>query len=336
MNAYYYFVILAFVFLILLFSVVFIYIWTKEKHVKDGADHSPKLITTFKLFDKLGSIFTNSAMLPDDWQVKIEEILLSADVGYMATDKIMKGLKKKVQKNTGLEKLLHILKIELLSVLDKASNCSKTVIKNTRRIILVLGVNGSGKTTTVAKLANYFKEKDNNVLLAACDTFRAGAILQLEILARKIGASLIKGSLRQDPSALLFDAIRSFNAKNAELLLVDTAGRLHTKKLLIEELKKMKRIVDRESSVEVGLYLVIDATQGQNALEQARIFVKELNVTGIILTKLDGTAKGGIVFAISSELCIPMLFVGVGEQMGDLIEFDPEKFTDNILGLNSM
>jgi fused signal recognition particle receptor len=265
---------------------------------------------------------------------ELETRLITADVGVETTEKILAGLRKQVaRKELGnLEALLNALRASLLSVVKPAA--IPLVIDRSVRpfAILVVGVNGAGKTTSIGKLARRMKDHDLKVMLAAGDTFRAAAVEQLQIWGERNAVPVIAQAAGTDPAAVAFDAIQSAKARGIDVLLADTAGRLHTQSNLMEELKKVKRVIGRvDPAAPHEVLLVLDASQGQNALQQARLFNEALGVTGVVLTKLDGTAKGGIVFALASELKIPIRFIGTGESAEDFDEFDPEDFVDSLL-----
>lgn len=265
---------------------------------------------------------------------ELETRLITADVGVETTEKILDGLRKQVaRKELGnLEALLKALRTALLNVVKPAS--IPLVIDQAARpfTILVVGVNGAGKTTTIGKLARRMKDHGLKVMLAAGDTFRAAAVEQLQVWGERNGVPVIAQSAGTDPAAVAFDAVQSAKARGFDVLLADTAGRLHTQSNLMEELKKVKRVIGRvDDRAPHEVLLVLDASQGQNALQQARLFNEALGVTGVVLTKLDGTAKGGIVFALASELKVPIRFIGTGESAEDFDEFDPEDFVDSLL-----
>ena len=230
-----------------------------------------------------------------------------------------------------VNELKRLLKEELLAILTATSSQPLTKVDGTPEVIIVVGVNGTGKTTTIGKLAQVFRAQGKTVLLCAADTFRAAAIEQLEIWGQRTGTEVIKTKAGGDPSAVLFDALQSATARKADYVIVDTAGRLHTKQNLILELEKMTRTAQRiVPGAPHETLLVMDATTGQNGLQQARQFTQSSGVTGIVLTKLDGTAKGGVVVAISRELGLPVRFVGVGEKIGDLLPFDAKEFVESL------
>lgn len=277
----------------------------------------------------IDSIFNGFSSIDEDFYEELEEILIMGDLGIYATMKIIEDLKAKVKENHIKEpaecKQLLIDSIkEQMSIGDTAYE-----FENRTSVVLVIGVNGVGKTTTVGKLAGKLREEGKKVVLAAADTFRAAAGEQLTEWARRADAYMIGGQEGADPAAIVYDAVQAAKARKADVLLCDTAGRLHNKKNLMEELKKINRIIDREFPEAYRETLVVlDGTTGQNALAQAREFKEAADITGIVLTKLDGTAKGGIAVAIQSELGIPVKYIGVGEHIEDLQKFDPDEFVN--------
>ena len=277
----------------------------------------------------MDSIFHGFSKIDEDFYEELEETLIMGDLGIHATMKIIEDLKAKVKENHIKEpaecKQLLIDSIkEQMSIGDTAYE-----FENRTSVVLVIGVNGVGKTTTVGKLAGKLREEGKKVVLAAADTFRAAAGEQLTEWARRADAYMIGGQEGADPAAIVYDAVQAAKARKADVLLCDTAGRLHNKKNLMEELKKINRIIDREFPEAYRETLVVlDGTTGQNALAQAREFKEAADITGIVLTKLDGTAKGGIAVAIQSELGIPVKYIGVGEHIEDLQKFDPDEFVN--------
>jgi fused signal recognition particle receptor len=263
----------------------------------------------------------------------LEATLIGADLGTTTTHEVLEKLRDKADRKQikDVNELKRLLKEELLAILTSNDSRPVTKVDGTPEVILVVGVNGTGKTTTIGKLAQVFRAQGKTVLLCAADTFRAAAIEQLEIWGQRTGTEVIKTKAGGDPSAVLFDALQSATARKTDYVIVDTAGRLHTKRNLMLELEKMKRTADRiVPGAPHETLLVMDATTGQNGLQQARQFTQSAGVTGIVLTKLDGTAKGGVVVAISRELGLPVRFVGVGEKAGDLLPFDPKEFVDSL------
>lgn len=277
----------------------------------------------------IDSIFNGFSSIDEDFYEELEEILIMGDLGIHATMQIIEDLKAKVKENHIKEpaecKQLLIDSIkEQMSIGDTAYE-----FENCTSVVLVIGVNGVGKTTTVGKLAGKLREEGKKVVLAAADTFRAAAGEQLTEWARRADAYMIGGQEGADPAAIVYDAVQAAKARKADVLLCDTAGRLHNKKNLMEELKKINRIIDREFPEAYRETLVVlDGTTGQNALAQAREFKEAADITGIVLTKLDGTAKGGIAVAIQAELGIPVKYIGVGEHIEDLQKFDPDEFVN--------
>lgn len=263
----------------------------------------------------------------------LEAILISADLGTSTTQQVLGSLREKADRKQikDIAELKRLLKEELLAILNTTDKRPVAKVNGTPEVILVVGVNGAGKTTTIGKLAQNFRSEGKTVLLCAADTFRAAAIEQLEIWGQRTGTEVIRTSTGGDPSAVLFDALQAAAARKMDYVIVDTAGRLHTKTSLMAELEKMRRTAHRviPGSPHETL-LVMDGTTGQNGLQQARLFTQSAGVTGIVLTKLDGTAKGGVVVAISRELGLPVRFVGIGEKAGDLIPFNPKDFVDSL------
>ena len=264
---------------------------------------------------------------------EFEELLIMADVGPQAADSITQALKAKVkeQKIRNEKDLKEAFKEEVKKMLIEGHKVMCAGEKP--YVVLTVGVNGVGKTTTIGKLARRFTDHGFTVTLAAADTFRAAAIEQLEIWADRAGATIVKHRSGADPAAVAFDAVASAKSKNIDIVIIDTAGRLHTKTNLMEELKKIKRVISKEKhSAPHEVLLVVDATSGQNAINQAKIFNDAVGVTGIALTKLDGTAKGGIILAINKELNIPVKLIGVGEAVEDLQDFNPSEFVEALFG----
>ncbi|MBE0447983.1 MAG: signal recognition particle-docking protein FtsY [Actinobacteria bacterium] len=283
---------------------------------------------------KISNLLMLRGRIDDELWDDIEAILIQADLGVQSTMRVIDNLRDRAtyERISEPEQVIDLLKDELVDILR--SKTPQTLHDSAgRRIYLIVGVNGTGKTTTIAKLAKSFTKEGRSILLGAADTFRAAAIEQLDIWARRLGVDIVKHERGADPAAVVYDAIHAANARKVDILLIDTAGRLHTYVNLMEELKKIKRIAEREKSdAELETLLVIDATTGQNGIAQARLFHEVLNVDGIVLTKLDGTAKGGIVLAIQDDLAIPIRYVGVGEGMDDLQEFKPEEFVEALVG----
>jgi fused signal recognition particle receptor len=263
----------------------------------------------------------------------LEGTLLGADLGTTTTHEVLEKLREKADRKQikNLDELKRLLKEEILSILTATDSQPVTRVEGTPEVILVVGVNGTGKTTTIGKLAQVFRSRGKTVLLCAADTFRAAAIEQLEIWGQRTGTEVIRTQAGGDPSAVLYDALQAASARHTDYVIVDTAGRLHTKTNLMAELEKMRRTAQRIiPGAPHETLLVMDATTGQNGLQQARQFTQSAGVTGIVLTKLDGTAKGGVVVAISRELGVPVRYVGVGEKAGDLLPFEPRDFVDSL------
>lgn len=282
------------------------------------------------LIGRVESLIKGRTKIDDNLLDDIEELLIESDLGVGVVTEITEDLKKRVSEErlTSPAAIMDVLKEELLSLIDEEGvpiRCEK----GTTTVIMVVGVNGTGKTTTVGKLAAMLRSEGNRVVVAAADTFRAAAIEQLEVWARRAGAEVIRQQQGSDPAAVVYDAIAAAKSRCADYLLIDTAGRLHTKSNLMEELKKIRRVVGRElEGAPHEVLLVVDATTGQNGVSQARLFGDAVGVTGLVLTKLDGTAKGGIAVSIHKELGIPVKLIGVGEAVDDLREFDPGLFVD--------
>lgn len=292
--------------------------------LRDGLFKTRKNIS-----DKIDKLLVSFGKLDDEFFLELEEILIAADLGTFTTLKIIKNLKDEVKekKITDSVKIRELLKNEILDILEK--NNIELNLHTSPSVILVIGVNGVGKTTSIGKIASLLKEQNKKIIIAAGDTFRAAAIEQLEIWSERAKVDLIKHVEGSDPAAVIFDGIMAAKARRADVLICDTAGRLHNKKNLMEELKKVARIIERElpdSSKEI--LLVIDATTGQNAISQVKMFSETTKVTGIVLTKLDGTAKGGIIISIEDQFNIPVKFVGVGEKIDDLQRFNSKEFVD--------
>lgn len=275
------------------------------------------------------SVFDTHQYIDDDFYEELEEILVMGDVGVQATEQIIEKLKDDVKEQhlrTPMQCKAYLIKnIKEQMRVDQ----DEYEFLKQRSVVMVIGVNGVGKTTTIGKLAAIYKARGKKVLICAADTFRAAATEQLEEWAHRANVDIIKGKEGSDPSSVLYDAVNAANARNVDVLLVDTAGRLHNKKNLMEELKKMHRIVEKNfEEVKQEYFIVLDGTTGQNALVQAREFSQAAPLSGIVITKMDGTAKGGIAIAIQSELGVPVKFIGVGEKIDDLQEFDADTFVD--------
>jgi len=263
----------------------------------------------------------------------LEATLLGADLGTTTTHEVLAKLREKADRKQigNVDQLKRLLKEEILAILNTADSQPLARVDGTPEVILVVGVNGTGKTTTIGKLAQVLRLEGKTVLLCAADTFRAAAIEQLEVWGQRTGTEVIRTKAGGDPSAVLYDALQAASVRHTDYVIVDTAGRLHTKTNLMAELEKMRRTAQRIiPGAPHETLLVMDATTGQNGLQQARMFTESAGVTGIVLTKLDGTAKGGVVVAISRELGVPVRYVWVGEKAGDLLPFDPRDFVDSL------
>ncbi len=286
--------------------------------------------TSTSLVGRIDRLLLGKKEIDADTLEELEEILISADIGVATTVELIRGLENRMQRDELKDgaALRKALKADILARLTSFA-APFDIEGHSPCVILVIGVNGVGKTTTIGKLASRYSQQGKKVLLAAGDTFRAAAVQQLAVWGERTGVDLIRHKEGGDPSAVVFDACRAAVARNVDLLIVDTAGRLHTKVNLMEELKKIRRILSREiPGAPHETLLVLDAATGQNAISQARLFRETAAVSGIALTKLDGTAKGGIVVALCNELKIPLRFIGVGESVEDLRDFDPEQFVD--------
>jgi len=285
--------------------------------------------TRTALKERITIIFSSNRNREEILQ-ELEESLLLADIGWPTTEKIIKALRQNSPKTASPLEIESLLKKEILTILKAAT--PEALSSSEKKIIMVVGINGGGKTTSVAKLAHYYSNQGQKVLLVAADTFRAAAQEQLAIWAERLGLPLIKGQYGADPAAVVYDALQSFKAKNYDVCLIDTAGRLHTNRNLMGELEKIRRVIAREfSGAPHEILLVLDASLGQNALIQAQEFYKFSGLTGIFLAKLDGTAKGGCVISIADQLHLPIKFVGVGERENDYLLFSPEDFVDALL-----
>jgi fused signal recognition particle receptor len=307
-----------------------------EPEKKNIFDRMKEAVTRTResLGERIESVIALTREVDESTLEDLEMSLIASDLGVTTTTEILDALReraKRQQIRDGAE-LKDLLKDQLKAILDEQQRPVR-IVATPPEVILLVGVNGTGKTTTSGKLASYFRAQGKAVLLCAADTFRAAAIEQLEVWGQRSGVEIIKTRQGGDPSAALFDALQAAKARSSDVLLVDTAGRLHTKNSLMAELDKMRRTTQRfipDAPHEV--LLVMDATTGQNGLQQARLFTESAGVTGIVLTKLDGTAKGGIAVAIARELKLPVRYVGVGEKIEDLLPFDSSAFVDSLLG----
>jgi len=290
--------------------------------------------TKENLVKKVDILLLGKKEINEDFLEELEGILISADVGIKATQKLIERVRDKARRKEleqpGLVK--DYLKNEIRAILQRQEH-PLVIPANGTFTIMAVGVNGTGKTTTIAKLAKRWKDEGKNVLLVAADTFRAAAVEQLEVWGERVGCEVIKQRMGADPSAVVFDAAKAAKSRKIDIMIVDTAGRLHTKINLMEELKKIKRIIGREiEGAPHEILLVLDATTGQNGINQATQFKESLGISGIVLTKLDGTAKGGMIIGISEELQVPLRYIGIGEKIDDLREFQAEDFVEALFG----
>jgi fused signal recognition particle receptor len=288
-------------------------------------------------FGRIKTLLTAERPIDDDLWDELEELLIQADVGVQLTDELMERLRGEhrageIQSSRDLfDALKDALATSLEDVAEKQAK-APLVQRGALSCILVVGVNGVGKTTSIAKLGNLYRSQGYNVVLAAADTFRAAAIDQLKIWGERAKVPVVAHQPNADPSSVVFDALSSARSRNADVVIVDTAGRLHTKFNLMEELKKIRRVIDKQNVPNVTTVLVVDATTGQNAIVQAQQFAKTAGLDGLIVTKLDGTAKGGVVFAVTREVGVPIMFVGTGEKIDDMSDFDADDFVDALVG----
>jgi len=296
--------------------------------------------TRESLSEKLDTVFAGRKQIDDELLDQLEEVLIAADIGVNTTLAVLETVRRGIARKqiNDMEALKTALKSELLEILkasEREGVASETTVAESVApyVMMIVGVNGVGKTTTIGKLAQRIKAEGNDVLICAADTFRAAASDQLAIWADRTGVPLIQQKQGTDPAAVLFDSLKAAKARGSDVLIVDTAGRLHNKSNLMAELEKMKRVAAKEvDGAPHETLLVVDAVTGQNGLEQARQFLKVAGVTGIVLTKLDGTAKGGIAVAIAKELSLPIRYAGIGEKVDDLVVFDPEQYVNSLFG----
>ena len=288
--------------------------------------------TRDSLNEKINSVFSNFRKVDENLLEELEEILIMSDIGVETATEIISKLRNriKLEKITDEPGVKNALKEEMQKILDRVPNELK--LNTTPTVILVVGVNGVGKTTSIGKIANNLRKQGKKVVVAAADTFRAAAVEQLEIWANRAGVDIVKRQEGSDPASVVFDAIKITKEKNADVLICDTAGRLHTKKYLMDELLKIGKVIDKElPGAEKETLMVIDGTTGQNAIVQVKAFKEVVPITGLILTKLDGTAKGGVVIGIVNENSIPVKFVGIGEKIDDMEVFNSKDFVDAII-----
>ena len=295
--------------------------------LKQGLD---KTKTSFD--EKMNNIFSNFRKVDEELLEELEEALIMSDVGVDASTKIIESLRERIKKENikDEEGVKEALRTEIQDVLDEVDN--NLHLETTPSVILVVGVNGVGKTTSIGKIANRLKKDGKKVVLAAADTFRAAAVEQLEIWANRAGCPIVKKLEGADPASVVYDAIKITKEQNADVLICDTAGRLHNKKYLMDELIKIKKVIDKElPNCSKEVLMVLDATTGQNAILQVKAFKETVDINGLILTKLDGTAKGGVVIGIVSENKMPVKFIGVGEQIDDMEKFDSKDFVKALI-----
>ncbi len=291
-------------------------------------------------FERISKVIIGKTSVDDEVLDQLEEALIGADVGVDTTLALIEKIQERVKKDkyVSTSELNQILHDEIASLLVEAPSAKLgfTAPVNTKPYVtLVVGVNGVGKTTTIGKLAHQYKQAGNQVILGAADTFRAAAVDQLTIWSDRVGVSIVKQNMGSDPSAVAFDTVQSAIAKNADIVLIDTAGRLHNKTHLMDELNKIKRVIQKQiPDAPHEVLLVLDGSTGQNALEQAKQFMAVTNVTALAITKLDGTAKGGVVLAIAHQCKIPVKYIGVGERIEDLLIFDKDEFVDSLFSLS--
>ncbi|MFY8128715.1 MAG: signal recognition particle-docking protein FtsY [Chitinophagaceae bacterium] len=298
--------------------------------------------TKESFFGKIAKAIVGKSSIDDEVLDNLEEALISADVGVDTTLSIIEKIQEKVkqEKYTNTSELNNLLQSSIKEILVDAGSDDfknfKVDTNNKPHVILVVGVNGVGKTTTIGKLANNYKKAGYNVLLGAADTFRAAAVDQLTIWSERVGVPIVKQAMGSDPSAVAFDTVKSALAKGSDVVIIDTAGRLHNKAHLMDELNKIKRVIQKViPTAPHDVMLVLDGSTGQNAVEQAKQFTAVTDVTSLTITKLDGTAKGGVVLAIANQFKIPVKFIGVGEKVDDLLIFDKQEFVDSLFKLEN-
>lgn len=286
-------------------------------------------------FNRIRNVFQQAEIIDEDLWEEVEAILLQADVGVPTTEELLRRLREAVtmgEAKSG-EELFEVLKEDLEAIIAEDVDFDQPLLQTGGlNAVLIIGVNGVGKTTTIAKLAGYWRDQGHRVVLAAGDTFRAAAIDQLKIWGERAGLPVIAHQPGADAGSVVYDAVAAARARSADVLIIDTAGRLHTKYNLMEELKKVRRVIDKQGIDQVTTLLVVDATTGQNAVNQVRQFRDAVGLDGLVVTKLDGTAKGGVLFAIVHELKLPIRFIGTGEKIEDLSEFWPMDFVDALFG----
>ncbi|MBK15228.1 MAG: signal recognition particle-docking protein FtsY [Chloroflexi bacterium] len=302
-----------------------------KQNIGENKPNLTKVVDLLK--DRISNFLVDSGDEEETWD-ELLEMLISWDVGYATSERILEILKSRL-KSEKLNRLdiIRELRNEIKDLLFFENQTTFKKSQNTSIVIMMVGINGAGKTTSVAKITNLFLNQNNKVLISAADTFRAAAVDQMKIWGESLGVEVIGATQGSDSGAVVFDSLEAANARKANVVIIDTSGRLHTKTNLMEELKKIYRIICRyKTPEEVKVILTIDATIGQNSLAQARSFIQSIPCDGVFLSKLDGTAKGGIVIAISEELNLPVLFVGTGEDVSDVSEFDPDVFVSSLFG----
>ena len=281
---------------------------------------------------KINDVFSNFRKVDEEFLEELEEVLIMSDMGVDTSVKIVNNLRKRIKKDNikDEEEVKQALREEIKAIFDELDETLN--LNTTPSVILVVGVNGVGKTTSIGKIANKLKQDGKKVVIAAADTFRAAAVEQLEVWANRAGCELVKKEEGHDPASVVYEAIKRTKETNADVLIVDTAGRLHNKKYLMDELHKIKKVINKEmGELSQEVLLVLDATTGQNAINQVKAFKEETDVTGLVLTKLDGTSKGGVVVGIAEENKIPVKFIGIGEQIDDMEVFNSEDFAKAII-----
>ena len=306
-----------------------------EEHQENKFNLSKVLTKTrIEWFDRIGSLFKSYEIDDDLWDY-LEEVLISSDIGvdatYLLLDRLKSGVRDKQVTQVG--QIVKLLKNEISNILKIEDSTSEFLGENSPMALLVVGVNGAGKTTSIAKLAKLCTENGKKVLLGAADTYRAGAIEQLQIWGKRLGVDVISHEPGADPGSVAFDTLQAASARRSDVVIIDTAGRLHTKVNLMEELKKIQRVVSNQGYAQSQrVLLVLDATTGQNGISQARSFIDAVNCDGVFLTKLDGTAKGGIAVAVAVDLKLPVIYIGTGEKVGDIALFNHNEFTESVFG----
>ncbi len=282
-------------------------------------------------FGKMSKAFQRASLDDDLWD-EVEELLISADVGISTSDKLLTNLRDRVRQEhiSKSEEAFDVLKEEMVKILTVNEGAAPLESEQSPVVLLVVGVNGVGKTTSIAKLTQLFKDDGKTVILGAADTFRAAAIDQLQLWGERLDVTVIAHQSGADPGAVAFDTLQAGRSRNADVIIIDTAGRLHTKFNLMEELKKIQRVLLGQGAETQRVILTLDATTGQNGLMQARSFIETVNADGVFLTKLDGTAKGGVVLAIADDLQLPVLYIGTGEQPDDIATFEPQDFVESL------